>query len=101
MMDVKFEPHDITVGVSWDHRPDGLHIFLRLPCLVVHWQRRKRVVREIHAPGHPLRVETELGRQHAPNVVILPVGKPTVTLPHNAPLGTVYKFTDREGHQQP
>lgn len=35
-----FEPRDLWVGVFWDRRPDGLHIYLcAVPTLVAHGVR--------------------------------------------------------------
>jgi hypothetical protein len=40
-MSIKFEPRDIWIGLFWDRRPDGLHIYVcPLPCLVIHWRGR-------------------------------------------------------------
>jgi hypothetical protein len=34
---LRFEPRDIWVGVFWDRRSDGLHVYVCLvPCLVLH-----------------------------------------------------------------
>lgn len=36
----KFEPRDLWVGVFWDRRHDGLHIYVcLLPTLVIHGVR--------------------------------------------------------------
>jgi len=35
---IRIEPRDVWVGVFWDRRADGLHVYVcPLPCLVVHW----------------------------------------------------------------
>lgn len=37
-MTIRFEPRDIWLGVFWDRRPDGVHIYVcPIPCIVVHW----------------------------------------------------------------
>ena len=42
-MTIRFEPRDVWVGVFWDRRPDGLHVFAcPVPCIVVHWVHRAR-----------------------------------------------------------
>jgi len=36
-MTIRFEPRDIWIGLFWDRRPDGLHIYVcPFPCLVIH-----------------------------------------------------------------
>lgn len=40
MFEVKFEPRDIWVGLFWDRRIDGLHIYVcPVPCIVFHWRK--------------------------------------------------------------
>lgn len=37
----RFEPRDLWVGLFWDRRPDGLHVYVCLvPCLVLYWRLR-------------------------------------------------------------
>jgi hypothetical protein len=39
-MTIRFEPRDIWVGLFWDRRADGLHLYVcPLPCIVLHWRR--------------------------------------------------------------
>lgn len=34
---LKVEPRDLWVGVFWDRRTDGLHVYVCLvPCIVLH-----------------------------------------------------------------
>lgn len=36
--EVKFEPRDAWVGLFWDHRMDGFHIYVcPIPFFVLHW----------------------------------------------------------------
>jgi hypothetical protein len=36
--ELKLEPRDAWVGVFWDRRPDGLHLYVcPVPFLVFHW----------------------------------------------------------------
>ena len=36
--EMKWEPRDLWVGVFWDRRPNGLHIYVcPLPTLLLHW----------------------------------------------------------------
>lgn len=36
-MELKFEPRDLWVGVFWDRREDGLHVYAcPLPAVVLH-----------------------------------------------------------------
>lgn len=45
---IKFELRDIWVGVFWDKRPDGLHVYVcPVPLIVIHWHRPRR---ELEAP---------------------------------------------------
>jgi hypothetical protein len=38
---IKWEPRDVWVGLFWDRRQDGLHIYVCLvPLLVIHGVRR-------------------------------------------------------------
>lgn len=40
-MTVKFEPRDVWVGLYWDRRYDGLHVYVCLiPMIVMHWTKR-------------------------------------------------------------
>lgn len=41
---VAFEPRDLWVGVYWDRKVDGVHVYVcAVPCIVVHFKpRRKR-----------------------------------------------------------
>lgn len=40
--EVRFEPRDLWVGVFWDRRLDGFHVYVcPLPTLVIHWWRAK------------------------------------------------------------
>lgn len=37
-MTVRIEPRDCWIGVFWDRRADGLHVYVcPVPCLVFHW----------------------------------------------------------------
>jgi hypothetical protein len=39
--ELKFEPRDLWIGVFWDRRADGLHIYACvLPTIVLHWRLR-------------------------------------------------------------
>lgn len=56
-LEARFEPRDVWVGLFWDKRPDGLHVYVCLvPLLVLHWHRPKRVRRlscsTCGRPGH-------------------------------------------------
>lgn len=34
----KYEPRDVWVGLFWDRRKDGLHIYVcPVPLIVLHW----------------------------------------------------------------
>lgn len=36
-LELKFEPRDLWVGLFWDQREDGLHLFVCLiPCVLFH-----------------------------------------------------------------
>lgn len=36
---LRFEPRDLWVGLFWDRRPDGLHVYVCLvPTIVLHWR---------------------------------------------------------------
>jgi hypothetical protein len=53
----RFEPRDLWVGVFWDRRVDGLHVFwCPLPMLVVH----------VHVPAHALERCEGCGEKHEP-----------------------------------
>lgn len=51
--EAKFEPRDIWVGLFWDRRIDGLHIYVcPVPLLVLHWtfpRDLSHVGAELHA----------------------------------------------------
>ena len=36
---IKLEPRDIWIGLFWDRREDGFHIYIcPIPMLVIHWR---------------------------------------------------------------
>ena len=36
-LELKFEPRDLWVGLFWDRREDGLHLFVcPFPCVLFH-----------------------------------------------------------------
>ena len=41
--DVKFEKRDLWIGLFWDVRDDGIHIFVcPFPCIALHWVIERR-----------------------------------------------------------
>ncbi len=46
VLDLRFEPRDLWVGVFWDQRPNGLHVYVCVvPCLVLHLIVKPRAAR--------------------------------------------------------
>ena len=40
---LKFEPRDIWIGLFWDKRRDGLHVYVcPIPLVVIHWHRKRK-----------------------------------------------------------